>query len=314
MSSEFDFFLGPIINAAFFTVFLFGVITMQTDEYIRNYFAKDSLYIKSFVLFLWFTYVVFTVCICQGAYTMSVTDFGETFRLLFIPWGLNTALIIGVVIDHSVQFFFIVRAYRATGALYISIGLWTLVTFLVAVSLKLAQEAIHLDSLPLLVHKSSWLVSTLFFGDAALDVFTASVLIYYLTQQKQTAFKSTATLLDQLVRYTIQTGLATSFVAMGGALSFTFSPNYYIWIVFLISMPGSITIALLANINGRRSLIPAESIATGTNPLESGVVITHSRDVICSRDAVDTVRSQPNSEAEACKHSEDGIYGTMNVV
>jgi hypothetical protein len=45
----------------------------------------------------------------------------------------------------------------------------------------------------------------------------------------------------------------------------------------------AITIALLANLNGRRSLIPAESIATGTNPLESGVVLTHSRDVIvCS--------------------------------
>ncbi|KAJ7860475.1 hypothetical protein B0H14DRAFT_3446137 [Mycena olivaceomarginata] len=85
MPSEFDLFLGPIINAAFFAVFFLGVITMQTDEYIRNHFAKDPLYIKSFVLFLWFTYVAFTLCICQGAYTVSVTDFGETFRLLFTP-------------------------------------------------------------------------------------------------------------------------------------------------------------------------------------------------------------------------------------
>jgi hypothetical protein len=49
MPSEFDLFLGPIINAAFFAVFFLGVITMQTDEYIRNHFAKDPLYIKYFV-------------------------------------------------------------------------------------------------------------------------------------------------------------------------------------------------------------------------------------------------------------------------
>jgi hypothetical protein len=49
MSSEFDLFLGPIINAAFFAVFFFGVITMQIDQYIRNHFTKDPLYIKSFV-------------------------------------------------------------------------------------------------------------------------------------------------------------------------------------------------------------------------------------------------------------------------
>ncbi|KAJ7308574.1 hypothetical protein DFH08DRAFT_900305 [Mycena albidolilacea] len=243
---------------------------MQTDEYIRNHFIKDPVYIKSFVLFLWLTHVVFTVCICQGAYTMSVTYFGETIRLLFTPWGLNAAVILGSIIDHSVQAFFVARVYRVTGALYVSIGLWTMVAFLQGVSLKLAQESIHLDSIALVGQKSSWLLSALFFGDASLDIVMASVLIYYLTQQKRTAFKSTAALLNRLVRYTIQTGLATSFVAMGAALSFKFSPNY------------SFTIALLANINSRRSLIqPVGPVSTGT--LESGVVITYSRNVVvCS--------------------------------
>ncbi|KAJ7308575.1 hypothetical protein DFH08DRAFT_900311 [Mycena albidolilacea] len=270
---------------------------MQTDEYIRNYFAKDPLYIKSFVLFLWyalalgvpscspvsprFIHVVFTVCICQGVYTMSVTDFGETIRLLFTPRAFHAALILGSIIDHSVQAFFVARVYRVTGALYVSIGLWTVVAFLQGVSVKLTQESIHLDSIALVGQKSSWLLSALFFGDASLDIVMASVLIYYLTQQKRTAFKSTAALLSRLVRYTIQTGLATSFVAMGAALSFKFLPNYYIWTAFLISMPGSFTIALLANINSRRSLIqPVGPVSTGTIPLESGVVITYSRNVV----------------------------------
>ncbi|KAJ7308579.1 hypothetical protein DFH08DRAFT_900331 [Mycena albidolilacea] len=257
---------------------------MQTDEYIRNHFTKDPLYIKSFVLFLWLTHVAFTVCICQGAYTMNVTDFGETTRLLFTPQSINAALILGGIIDHSVQAFFVTRVYRVTGALYVSIGLWTMVTFLQGMSLKLAQKTIHLDSIALVGQKSSWLLSALFFGDASLDIVMASVLFYYLTQQKRTAFKSTAVLLNRLVRYTIQTGLATSFVAIGAALSFKFSPNYYIWMAFMILMPGSFTIALLANINSRRSLIqPVAPVSTGADPLESGTVITYSRNVVvCS--------------------------------
>ncbi|KAF7357052.1 hypothetical protein MVEN_01042000 [Mycena venus] len=322
-STGFDVTLGPIINSAFFTVFFFGVITMQTNEYIRNHFEKDPLYIKSFVLFLWLIQVLFTLCICQGAYTMSVTDFGEAYQLLFTPWGLNAAVIIGSVIDHSVQAFFVMRVYRVTGALYVSICLWTMVAFLQAVSLKLAQESIRVDSIVLVGHNSSWLLSALFFGDASLDVVMASVLIYYLKKQSRSAFKSTAALLNRLVRYTIQTGLATSFVAIGAALSFKFSPNYYIWTAFLISMPGSFTIALLANINSRRSFIkpPATSVTTGTNPLESGVVITYSRDVMFSRDPVLDIRLQQDSKNRTViveePHNdsvEHSIYGTNNVV
>jgi hypothetical protein len=143
---------------------------------------------------------------------MNVTYFGETIRLLFTPRSINAALILGGIIDHSVQVslsrnispssllpltksprrpqaFFVMRIYRVTGALYVSIGLWAMVVFLQGVSITLAQRSIHFDSIPIVVHNSNWLLSALFFGDASLDIVMASVLIYYLTQQKRSAFK-----------------------------------------------------------------------------------------------------------------------------
>jgi hypothetical protein len=81
------------------------------------------------------------------------------------------------------------RIYRVTGALYVSIGLWAMVVFLQGVSITLAQRSIYFDSIPIVVHNSNWLLSALFFGDASLDIVMASVLIYYLTQQKRSAFK-----------------------------------------------------------------------------------------------------------------------------
>ncbi|KAJ7614690.1 hypothetical protein DFH06DRAFT_130096 [Mycena polygramma] len=304
MASTFNLTLGPIINSGFFAVFFFGVITMQTDEYIRNHFRNDLRFVKYFVVSLWFAHLLFVICICEGAYAMSVTDFGHTIELLFIPWGLNAAIIIGSLIDHSVQAFFVTRVYRVTGALYVSIGLWTMVAFLQAVSLKLAQESIRVDSIVLVAHDSSWLLSALFFGDASLDVVMALVLIYYLKQQSRSAFESTAALLNRLVRYTIQTGLATSFVAMGAALSFKLTPNDYIWTTFLICMPGSFTIALLANINARRSLIQPKTVTTASNPAESAVVINYSRSVVYVRDPVIPKRLQHDAEDIVAEQSE----------
>ncbi|KAJ6458151.1 hypothetical protein C8R47DRAFT_1227159 [Mycena vitilis] len=49
MASAFNLTLGPIINSGFFAVFFFGVITMQTDEYIRNHFRNDLRFVKYFV-------------------------------------------------------------------------------------------------------------------------------------------------------------------------------------------------------------------------------------------------------------------------
>ncbi|KAJ6581034.1 hypothetical protein B0H19DRAFT_1113352 [Mycena capillaripes] len=271
--SMFEGILGPIISAAFFTVFFFGVITMQTEHYIRSHFRNDLLFVKCFVVSLWFLHLLFTICICQAAYTRGVSDFGNAIGLLSTPWGLKVGIFIGSIIDHSVQAFFVTRVYRVTGALYVSIGLWTFVAFLQGVSLKMAQELLN----PIIFEPySHWLLSALFFGDASLDVVTASLLIYYLKKQSQSAFKSTAALLNRLVRYTIQTGLVTSFVAIAAALSFKISPESFIWVAFWISMPGSFSIALLANINNRSNLIAA----TNSNSLESEVVIIYSRDVV----------------------------------
>ncbi|KAJ7497976.1 hypothetical protein B0H11DRAFT_1909542 [Mycena galericulata] len=289
--------LGPIICAAFFTVFFFGVITMQTAAYLHTHFHKDLLFIKCFVIILWFTHLFFTACICEGAYTLSVSDFGNTTSLRFTPWGLNAAFVIESLIDHSIQAFFVTRVYRVTGALYVSIVLWMIVAFLQGVSLKLVHDAIRVDYIVLVAQKDGWLLSALFFGEAILDVVMATVLCYYLNKQKsRTAFKRDWT--RNKVYYceymTCIRADILSFVAIGAALSFQFAPKGYIWVAFLICMPGSFTIALLANLNSRQGLIPqSTSVANGSN-LESGIMITYSRNVV--KDTVDLVNSQERTE------------------
>ncbi|KAJ7162594.1 hypothetical protein C8R43DRAFT_302921 [Mycena crocata] len=318
-----DLTLGPIINGAFFTVFFFGLICMQCINYLKHY-PNDIFLIKCTVIFLWVLQLVYTACICQGAYTMTVTDFGQIFTLLFTPWGLNLGVVIGSLIDHAVQAFFVARIYRATGLLYLSIFLWLSVAFLQGVSLKLGAEAIRSDSIPIVGEKWNWLLTLLFFGDAALDIVNASVLCYYLKVQSRTTFsQSTAALLDRLVVYTLQTGLTTSFVALGAAIAFRVAPEDYIWTTFFMAMPGSFMSALLANINNRKSLSqPASAVTSSAHShnrgLSQGGTIQFSRNIVLSHDDPSTsVKADSNDpkSIELAKMSTtgSGFYGTSTV-
>ncbi|KAJ7688377.1 hypothetical protein B0H17DRAFT_655364 [Mycena rosella] len=273
--------LGPIIIGAFFSVFFFGVTCMQTINYMKL-FPNDILLIKCIVIFLWLLQVVYTACVCQGAYTMSVTDFGELLTLLYTP--LVFSKVSHCQESTQLQAFFVARIYKATGALYLSIFLWLTVAFLQGVSLTLAAEAIKSDSIPIVGQRWRWLLTLLFFGDAGLDILNACVLCFYLKRKSRTAFsRSTAALLDGLVVYTLQTGLATSFVALAAAVAFRVAPEDYIWTMFFMAMPGSFLSALLANINNRKSLSQPSSTVTSsanTHNHGQGPTIQFSRSIV----------------------------------
>ncbi|KAJ7229072.1 hypothetical protein GGX14DRAFT_616637 [Mycena pura] len=276
--------MGPIIIGAFLCVFLFGLICMQTVNYLKS-FPNDSLSSKCIVISIWALQLVYTACICQGAYTMSVTDFGQISALLFAPWGLNAAVIVGSLIDHGARAFFVARIYRVTKALCISLFLWTTIAFLLGVSLVLGAEAIRSKSIPITAEKWRWLYELLFFGDAALDIVDACVLCFYLKMQSRAAFsQSTTALVDQLVVYTLQTGLFTSFVALAAAISFKVAPEDYIWTVFYMAMPCTFVSARLAYINNRKNMSQTPFVVTCGDNLGHGTTVQFSQSVMVSRD------------------------------
>ncbi|KAJ7230642.1 hypothetical protein GGX14DRAFT_584103 [Mycena pura] len=225
--------LGPIINGAFFCVFFFGLICMQTISYFKA-FPKDVMLIKCTL--------VYTVCICEGAYTMSVTDFGQIFTVLYTPWGLNAGVVVGSLIDHSVQAFLVARIYRVTKALQLSLFLWAVVAFLQGSSLTLAANAIQSDSIPIMSEKWGWLLEINLFGDAALDIVNACVLCFYLKSRSRSAFSQ----------------------RNGTHNQYKVAPEDYIWATFYMAMPGSFMSALLANINHRRHISPPSSVVTSS--------------------------------------------------
>ncbi|KAJ7188734.1 hypothetical protein C8R46DRAFT_29066 [Mycena filopes] len=278
--------LGPIIIGAYFTIFFFGLTCMQTLYYLKR-FRDDIFLVKFTVISLWFLQLAYTCLICQGAYTMSVGDFGSTFALLYTPIGLNLAVLMGSFTDHGVQAFFVARIYKATGALYLSIFLWTVVLFLQSISLFLTIQEFRIDSIPIFGLRWKTLLTVLFFGDATLDVVNALVLCFYLKIQSRSAFsQTTAQVLDRLVIYTLQTGLGTSLVALAAAISFRVAPNDYLWTMFFMALPGSFGSALLANVNNRNSTSqPSSAVSSNIHSHPHGQAsIQFSRSLVLPRE------------------------------
>ncbi|KAF7304319.1 hypothetical protein HMN09_00833700 [Mycena chlorophos] len=253
--------IGPLVIGAFICCTFLGVITLQLAHYVKNYYEEDRLYVRSAVIVLYIVQLGFTICICQSAYVLGVTDFGETLELLYSPWGLNVAQVLGRV-SLSCRALLTYQIYRATGALYLCISLWTITALVEALALVLCVDFFRTRSIAISISNPPYnrLLLLLFLSDAAMDLVNASVLCYHLWRKRRLAFSgNTTTMVDRLLVYTLQTGLATSMVSLAAGLA------VHIWVMFFIGMPCSFTSAFIANINNRGSLRLSHTGKKGTS-------------------------------------------------
>nr|GAT51832.1 predicted protein [Mycena chlorophos] len=319
--------LAPLVVGGFVTVFALGIVTLQFVNFLQT-FPNSRYFVKTFVTYLWVAQVAYTAGICQGTYAMAVQDFGNLEALAVTPVGLNVAQVIGGVIDHPIQLFFIFQIYRATRKVALSIFLVTCAVLLEVLALYICVNLLETHSISTTFgdEKSVYykLLLLLFFGDGALDLVNAAVLCWHLQVQRQSAFSQrTLSLVNHLVVYTLQTGFTTSLVAFASAIAYAKAPNNYIWVIFFELLPGSFLGALLANLNNRGNLRfangssapgPTQSTsffgATGgvNSAVSGGLQVTVARNVMLSRDA--KIPGEGDREIEMHKMA----MGSSNIV
>ncbi|KAF7304320.1 hypothetical protein HMN09_00833800 [Mycena chlorophos] len=276
--------LGPIVLGAFVCSMLFGVITLQLAHYLKYYYRQDRVYVRAMVISLYLVHLCFTVSFCQGAYVMTVTDFGEPSELLYTPWGLNLAQLFGGITGPAVQAFLILQIYRATASRSLCIFLWTCAALIEGLTLFLCVDLFRTRSIAISINTSPYkqLLLLLFFGNALMDVVNASVLCFHLWRQRKRALSSsTMTLVDRLLVYTLRdvVAVATAIAVRSSTFSphlytdlskYLIAPNIYIWVLLFSALPSSFMSAFLANVNNRGSLRLAQnSFTTGSRTLSA---------------------------------------------
>ncbi|TFK32456.1 hypothetical protein BDQ12DRAFT_692463 [Crucibulum laeve] len=246
--------IGALQIGSTFTVFLFGIVTLQVHQYYRR-FGEDRWYVKALVAAVWLLELGHTVCVTFEVYRATIVYYGQPEKIVSFP-AFGAVTIIGGIITMLVQNFFAIRLYRVLPAPYRLVGLACLVlsSLRCFTSLFAGVKAIDIESIALYRERWHSLVTTLLAGGAAIDITIATAMLYFLIKKKGHAMERVARLIDRLVAYTIRTGLVTSVAATSVLICFQMMPYNLVWLALYTFLAKLYSNTLLSSLNSRKSL------------------------------------------------------------
>lgn len=187
------------------SLFLFGIISVQTYHYYQN-FPDDRRLFRYLVATMWFLELAHTTAISYELYQLTVST--PRGGVLTFP-GLGSALIVGGVITTLVQCFFSLRLWRLFPQPFNYVGLTCAVisVFRCIGSAFLGTQAVN-TSVEAFRANWTWLITLLLSAGAALDVAIALAMLYFLLYRRQDALTKMSNprvsrVIDRLVAFTI---------------------------------------------------------------------------------------------------------------
>ncbi|KAJ7336267.1 hypothetical protein DFH08DRAFT_878289 [Mycena albidolilacea] len=241
--------IGVLISYA-----LFGVTTVQAYIYYGR-FPNDSSKLKALVTFVWVCLLAQVVSAGHAIYTVTISDFGQFFRLLGpAPKSLGVTAFFGGIIGVSVQGFFSYRIYAFTKKLYIPMISWCMAFVrLLGITAYFVAE-LQMTSVPVYVEQWGWLLTTVWCVTAANDFTITATLVANLISHRSHIHKRTVPLVDKLVMWTIATGMLTSIMAIVVMICFVTMKYNFIWLGVYLVVPGLYSNSFLASLNSREKL------------------------------------------------------------
>ncbi|KAF9509378.1 hypothetical protein BS47DRAFT_1487959 [Hydnum rufescens UP504] len=223
--------VGPIVVGTILNVWLFGVMLVQIQTYVRNP-SRDPRWIKMIVAFLFLCSTVSTVFDCVATYTYSVEKFGHWREIQTATWVLNADPTMTVLITSTVQGFFAWRIRRLTGKIWLGIliGAGAFAQFLcglgTSIGYGMVQQIVDFQRVKAII--ITWLVLA-----PVTDTMISVALVWYLKRQR-TGFAFTDDIVSKITRLTIQTGAITAlWSALDLAIFLAYPNNLYL----ILNMP-----------------------------------------------------------------------------
>ncbi|KAK7468233.1 hypothetical protein VKT23_002741 [Stygiomarasmius scandens] len=212
---------GPMLIGVFFNMILYGILIVQTYMYYHTY-RKDTLWIRIFVAYL------FLLETANAAFDMAmmwqplIEGFGTREAVQKFPTLFSTEPIVMVFVSTPIQCFFAWRIQRITQSFWVPIlivtlsaasmagGIWTGIK-LIIIKLFARKPELHESAL-------LW-----FLTSCVADVMITATLVRSLSQRK-TGFVVTDSVIDKIIRLTVQTGMITAICAIGDVIFFMTLP------------------------------------------------------------------------------------------
>ncbi|KAF7289727.1 hypothetical protein MIND_01346300 [Mycena indigotica] len=249
--------IGALLVGTLGSGILFGIFTAQYYLY-HGRFPEDTFGMKALVAVVWIFELVHVIAISHVTYTYAVTDYGNPLSLLGkMPATLALSVLLGSIITGVVQGFFSFRIWTlAPNKLFkmISIVLWT--SAFVYVVGAVANTVLSIDStnIPTYIARYNWLLLAPTALNLFNDVTITLSLVGILLLTRKGGFGKTTILVDQLIKWTIETGLVTSIFSCLNLAFYIQEPHNFVWIALQIVKARLFANSLLASLNSRDTL------------------------------------------------------------
>ncbi|KAJ7146742.1 hypothetical protein C8R44DRAFT_758074 [Mycena epipterygia] len=246
--------LGNIEIGLVLATFLYGIQTLQTFNYYREY-PKDVLALKILVASIWFLELGHTICGCHAMYSMTVTFYGRPQHIIDPPVSLIFTLFFHAIIALVVQTFFAFRVgilsrRWPTTIVCCILNLLRLICYLV-----IFANLYRRPDLALLLTEFHWLAITVLLIGPIVDVITATSLIYHLSRVRDSHLNRTTHTVDIIIIWTVETTIITSVSSIVDLILFLTRRDFS-WTVFFLIQAKLFSNSMLASLNGRRRFRP----------------------------------------------------------
>ncbi|KAG2009415.1 hypothetical protein CC2G_012357 [Coprinopsis cinerea AmutBmut pab1-1] len=248
--------IGAVQIGSLFSVFLFGIETLQTHLYYQQ-FPEDAIHLKIMVGFIWLVELAHTFCVSAEIYRLTIIEYGQILKLLsgYFPY-LAASTCLSTVVTLIAHVFFSGRIWRVMPKPWNFIGAFFFVVAIIRFigSMVVGVEAVKGDDIVEYSKKWGWLAMAVLIAGAIIDIGLSSSLVIYLYSQRRKVFSRSTQLIDKLVQFAVCTGLLPSLTAIALVIAFNIEDRSMVWVAIYTCLAKLYSNSVLAALNTRASL------------------------------------------------------------
>ncbi|PIL32420.1 hypothetical protein GSI_05122 [Ganoderma sinense ZZ0214-1] len=232
---------------------LYGITTLQTFLYYR-YNMKDPLILRVSVAGLWILDSLHVGLITGAMYWYCITNFSNLVAIQRPIWPITTMIIVSNLSNSIIRGIFCHRLYLlGHRSLWLPAIIGVLSVFIFVDAGYFSIKLFSIDSFEQIT-EFSWGLYAGLSVEAAVDLVVAIAQVILL-RKFETGIRSTDSSIRVLMQYSINTGLLTSFCAIGAVVSFAAAPRKFIYFAFYFVLGKMYVNSLLATLNARGSIL-----------------------------------------------------------
>ncbi|KAF7290278.1 hypothetical protein MIND_01341600 [Mycena indigotica] len=278
--------LGALEIGVLVSYCLFGVTSLQVYAYYAQPgFADDPRALKLLIGSVWLLELAHGICIGQVLYAYTIQYYGQPQRLLgMVPTGLALSVVVSGFITAIVQSFFAYRIFSLSAAsarqrpLFrvlqgVALALWLSEAVYVVLSLAGTVLTFTVPSIQAFLERYRWLLFAPWVMNLVQDTTITASLVLLLLQTRSKGLDSTTAMVDQLVTWTIETGLITSLFSILNLVIYDRFRGTFIWVAIQVVKTRLFANSLMASLNSRAKLRALEVAAVDGNGLDTSANI-----------------------------------------